>query len=62
MTLPEEASHMIDQTLLYTGATRPKQQLVVMGTQASVETAVRKGNIALKRKVCLGGLIVVKAD
>ncbi|HBC3401585.1 TPA: AAA family ATPase [Vibrio parahaemolyticus] len=57
MTLPEEASHMIDQTLLYTGATRPKQQLVVMGTQASVETAVRKGNIALKRKVCLGGLI-----
>ncbi|SBT12971.1 AAA family ATPase [Vibrio celticus] len=59
MTLPEEASHMIDQTLLYTGATRPKQQLVIMGTQSSIDTAIRKGNIAFKRKVCLGGLIAL---
>lgn len=57
VTLPEEAIHMTDQALLYTGATRPQERLVIMGLQSTINAAVKKGNIALNRKVCLGGLI-----
>ena len=58
VTLPEEASHMIDQTLIYTGATRPIEHLVIIGKQSTIDAAIKKGNIALNRKVCLGGLII----
>lgn len=58
LTLPEGAFHMTDQTLLYTGATRPSERLVIVGKQATIDAAVKRGNIALNRKVCLGGLIV----
>lgn len=57
MTLPPEASRMTDRTLLYTGATRPTERLVIMGEQSVINGAVSKGNVALKRKVCLGGLV-----
>lgn len=57
MILPEGASRMTDQTLLYTGATRPTQQLIIMGRQSIIDSAIKKGNLALKRKVCIGGLI-----
>jgi exodeoxyribonuclease V alpha subunit len=42
---------------LYTGATRPTDRLVIMGEQTMVNAAIKKGNTALNRKVCLGGLI-----
>ncbi|MGM5074557.1 ATP-binding domain-containing protein, partial [Escherichia coli] len=57
MTLPPEASRMTDRTLLYTGATRPTERLVIMGEQNVINGAVSKGTVALKRKVCLGGLV-----
>lgn len=57
VTLPPQAERMTDQALLYTGATRPKERLVIMGDQRAIDAAVRKGNVALNRKVSLGGLV-----
>lgn len=57
LTLPPEASRMMDQTLLYTGATRPQERLVIMGEQSMINAAVMRGNVALRRKVCVGGLV-----
>lgn len=57
VTLPIEANRMIDQTLLYTAATRPKSRLIVMGDEALIGLAVQRGNVALRRKVCLGHLV-----
>ncbi len=42
VTLPEEASHMIDQTLIYTGATRPIEHLVIIGKQSTIDAAIKK--------------------
>lgn len=51
--LPTEASHMIDQTLIYTAVTRPTDRLVLFGNEAVVEQAVKRGSIALERQTCL---------
>lgn len=57
MTLPPQAERMTDQALLYTGATRPKERLVIIGDQKISDAAVSKGNMALNRKVSHGGLV-----
>jgi exodeoxyribonuclease V alpha subunit len=57
MTLPPQAERMTDQALLYTGATRPTDRLIIIGEQRLIDAAVKKGNTALSRKVSLGGLI-----
>lgn len=57
LALPEEATYMTDLALLYTGVTRSQERLVIMGQQSSIDAAIEKGNIALNRKICLGGLI-----
>ena len=51
--LPIEASQMIDQTLIYTAVTRSTDRLVLVGDEAVIEQAVRRGSIALERKTCL---------
>jgi exodeoxyribonuclease V alpha subunit len=47
--LPSEAIHMIDQSLIYTAATRPSQRLVLMGDKTVVEQAIKVGATALNR-------------
>jgi exodeoxyribonuclease V alpha subunit len=51
--LPQEAERMIDQTLLYTASTRPSERLVLIGFQAVIEQAMKRGSIALNRKTFL---------
>lgn len=57
--LPIEASRMIDQTLIYTAVTRPTDRLVLIGDEAVIEQAVRRGSIALERQTCLRERILV---
>jgi exodeoxyribonuclease V alpha subunit len=51
--LPSEAIHMIDQSLIYTAATRPSQRLVLMGDKTVVEQAIKVGATALNRRTCI---------
>jgi exodeoxyribonuclease V alpha subunit len=51
--LPKEASRMIDQTLIYTAVTRPTDRLVLIGDEAVIQQAVKRGSKALERKTCL---------
>lgn len=57
LTLPPDARGMIDQALLYTGVTRASERLIVMGEQATLLSAINRGNVAAKRQTCLGGLL-----
>ncbi|MFA6202761.1 MAG: AAA family ATPase [Gallionella sp.] len=59
--LPSEASHMIDQTLLYTAVTRPIKRLVMIGDNCLIEQAIRRGSLALERKTYLRERILVAA-
>lgn len=60
--LPTEASHMIDQTLLYTAVTRPIDRLVMIGDDGLIEQAIRRGSLALERKTYLRERILVAAN
>ncbi|WP_257266726.1 ATP-dependent RecD-like DNA helicase [Endozoicomonas sp. ONNA2] len=53
VVLPPEAGHMMDQTLLYTAATRPEERLVLMGSGQVIRKAVEKECLIEKRCVCL---------
>lgn len=56
--LPTEAMRMIDQTLVYTAATRATERLVLMGDGRVVEQAVERGSIALCRRTYLNERVV----
>ncbi|WP_330926640.1 AAA family ATPase [Candidatus Sororendozoicomonas aggregata] len=49
VVLPDESARMIDQTLLYTAATRPAERLVLFGMERFVAQAVQNGSIASHR-------------
>ncbi|MFK0574005.1 AAA family ATPase, partial [Endozoicomonas sp.] len=53
VVLPPEAGHMMDQTLLYTAATRPEERLVLMGSGRVIRKAGERECLIEKRCVCL---------
>jgi exodeoxyribonuclease V alpha subunit len=57
LLLPEYASRMTDQSLIYTAITRPSKELVMMGDSALIESAIKKGNSASKRLTNIGCLL-----
>jgi exodeoxyribonuclease V alpha subunit len=57
LLLPEYASRMTDQSLIYTAVTRPSKKLVLMGDSALIESAIKKGNSASKRLTNIGCLL-----
>jgi exodeoxyribonuclease V alpha subunit len=42
VVLPPEASPILTRELLYTGATRASERLIVVGTEASVRAAIAR--------------------
>lgn len=57
LLLPEYASRMTDQSLIYTAVTRPSKELVLMGDSALIASAITKGNSASKRLTNIGSLL-----
>jgi len=57
LLLPDYASRMTDQSLIYTAVTRPSRELVLMGDSALIESAIEKGNSASKRLTNIGCLL-----
>ena len=54
LVLNRRATHMLDKTLLYTGATRAQKKLIVCSEDMGlVQQAVDRGSIALQRKTNL---------
>ncbi|WP_067584074.1 AAA family ATPase [Endozoicomonas ascidiicola] len=53
VVLPPEAGHMMDQTLLYTAATRPEGRLVLMGSGQVIKSAVDREYGVAHRKTNL---------
>jgi exodeoxyribonuclease V alpha subunit len=53
MLLSPEGENMTDRSLLYTGATRPQERLVVLGRLALITKAIERGNFSDKRAVAI---------
>ena len=54
LVLDGEADHMLDKTLLYTGATRAQRKLIICcEDMATIQKAVDRGSIALQRRTNL---------
>ncbi len=47
--LPKETESMMDQTLLYTAATRPSKRLILMGHERIIEQDILTGSVAPKK-------------
>ena len=54
MLVSPEGENMTDRSLLYTGATRPRERLVILGSVTSIEKAIEKGNFSESRVVAIG--------
>jgi exodeoxyribonuclease V alpha subunit len=57
MLLSREGENMTDRSLLYTGATRPKERLVILGHETSISRAIERGNFSESRVVALRELL-----
>ena len=57
ITLPTNASHMIDQSLLYTAVTRAKSRVLLFGDRRLIEKGVRRGPASLERVTTLAARI-----
>ncbi|OYT88656.1 MAG: hypothetical protein CFE43_21330 [Burkholderiales bacterium PBB3] len=57
VTLPENASHMIDQSLLYTAVTRAKSRVLMFGDRRLIEKGISRGPASLERATTLGARI-----
>jgi exodeoxyribonuclease V alpha subunit len=53
MLLSPEGENMTDRSLLYTGATRPQERLIILGRETSIVSAIERGNFSENRKVAL---------
>ncbi|MGP4845428.1 AAA family ATPase [Marinobacter sp. 1Y8] len=57
MLLSPEGENMTDRSLLYTGATRAQERLVILGREASITRAIERGNFSDIRKVAIRELL-----
>lgn len=57
ITLPANASHMIDQSLIYTAVTRAKKRVLLFGDRRLIEKGVRRGPASLERETTLAARI-----
>lgn len=57
MILSKEGGIMTDRSLLYTGATRPQKQLLILGPEAFIRRAISRGNFADQRRVAIRELL-----
>ena len=57
VTLPTNASQMIDQSLLYTAVTRAKSRVLLFGDRRLIKTAVKRGAASLERVTTLNARI-----
>jgi exodeoxyribonuclease V alpha subunit len=53
MLLSREGEHMTDRSLLYTGATRPQERLIILGRETSIARAIERGNFSESRVVAI---------
>jgi exodeoxyribonuclease V alpha subunit len=57
MLLSSKGENMTDRSLLYTGATRPQERLIILGRIASIIRAIERGNFADTRSVAIRELL-----
>lgn len=57
MILSPEGERITDRSLLYTGATRPQERLVIIGRESSIAKAINRGNFSETRRVAIQDLL-----